>query len=306
MADKEGFYDSSNGKDKVAYYIWLPESGDVKGFVQLVHGMIEHSGRYEHFARFLNKNGYGAVMNDHIGHGKTAPAGALGLIAADGGGVMAEDVHKLTEIIKSEYGNPKIFLLGHSMGSFVARLYCTRYGAELSGALFSGTSGGGYLIHTMWLLTRLTALFKGDEAPGHFIAGLTQKQYNRAHPGTTGREWLSRDPEVWKGDDPLCRFTFSLGAYKALFKLILDVNDPSWFRAYPKDLPTFLFSGLEDPVGDFGKGVLKTYKDLVDAGNANVYIKLYEDGRHEMLNELNKDEVYTEALDFIEECFSKA
>jgi alpha-beta hydrolase superfamily lysophospholipase len=225
----------------------------------------------------------------------------LGLIAADGGGVMAEDVHKLTEIIRSEYANPPIFLLGHSMGSFAARLYCARYGTELAGALFSGTSGGGYLIRTVWLLTRLTALFKGDAGSGRFISGLTQRQYNRAHPGATGREWLSRDPEIWNADDPLCRFTFKLGAYKTLFKLILDVNAPAWFAAYPKNLPTFLFSGLEDPVGGFGKGVLKVYKGLVDAGNDHVYIKLYEGGRHEMLNEVNKDEVYKEILGFIEE-----
>jgi len=294
--------------DKVEIHVnkWLcDENIKVMGVVQISHGMAETSSRYERFAKKLTDNGYIVYANDHRGHGKTAKViENVGYLAEkDGFKYLVEDVHKLTEIIKKEYPNLPLFLFGHSMGSFVAQRYIMLYGSELDGVILSGSNGKqGVILDIGILLAKNEVRKNGRRAKSEKLNKLSFGSYNNSFkPNRTDFDWLSRDnDEVDKYiKDPFCGSVFTCGFFYDFLLGLKEIQSKENIGKVPKDLPILIFSGDKDPVGKNGKGVIKLYRTYKKFNIKEVTYKLYKEGRHEMLNETNKDEVMRDVIQWL-------
>lgn len=282
------------------------ERRDIKGVVQIAHGMAEHSLLYTDFMKFLASQGYFVAANDHLGHGKTlSPGGVSGYFGPGGVENLIRDMHHLYELIHAQYGNVPYYLLGHSMGSFLARSYTARYGKELDGAIYIGTCGstGGVVYAAELLLADFLVRKKGPKGHDPIFAKLSTQRYNQAfQPVRTPNDWISRDREQvdFYTNDPLCGFDMTVSGYRDIVALQKEIGSQAWYRAVP-DIPLLILSGDQDPVGGFGKGVRQVAKRLKKTGH-NVKLVLYLNARHAILTETNKDEVYQEVLNFLHSC----
>lgn len=284
---------------------WIPEENvKVKGIVQIAHGMAETSARYEWFASTLTNQGFIVYANDHRGHGQTAgTVSKLGDLGKDGFNSMVENMHQLNEIIKEENPNLPIFLFGHSMGSFLTQRYICLYGSELKGVILSGSCGKqGIIIDIARLIAKRESVKIGVSGQSNKLDKLSFGSYNKSFkPNRTSFDWLSRDnKEVDKYiADPFCGTVFTAGFFYDFLGGLKSIADNSQINRVPKDLPIYIFSGDKDPVGKNGKGVLKLFKTYKEHGILDLTYKLYKDGRHEMLNEINKEEVSLDILKWI-------
>lgn len=303
---EKGFFKSADGINQVAYYIYTNPNVQPKGIVQISHGMQEYVERYDDIAFYLAEHGYLVCGNDHLGHGSTAKEGDLGFMGEkDGYNNVVKDLHQMTKLIKEKYPDLPLYLWGHSMGSFFCRYYAKLYGEELAGLIIEGTGGPNPLGGIGLGLTKLLIKLKGAKKPSPFIENLAFGSYTKRIPDAkTGKEWVTRDPELFQKyiEDRQCAYSFTLAGYKDLMSVLNVVNAGDWAPAIRKDLPIYIFSGAEDPVGDYGKGVMAVYDMLVNAGVKDVEVKLYEDARHEVHNELIevRDEMYANLLNWIE------
>ncbi len=276
---------------------WMPDN-QPKAIIQIAHGMAEHSQRYEDFAAFLVKNELGVYAHDHRGHGKTAGSvDKLGFFAeTDGWAKVLADMRMITKHIVGENSDIPVFLFGHSMGSFFTRNYIAEYTDLVHGAILSGTGGHpGLLGKVGVLLTKLLTATKGKHAQTPLMTKLSFGEFNKAFkPNRTDYDWLSRDTEQVDKyiNDPYCGTVFSVGFFRDMLSALLVINDEVSYQKTSNNLPIFLVAGAADPVGDNGKGVTEVYNKYKNAGLSNVEIKLYEDARHEILNEINRDDVY--------------
>lgn len=296
---------SSTKVDRIYVSVWLPDQ-EPEVIVQIAHGMVEHIGRYEDFARFLCANGIGVVGHDHLGHGKTASASSqYGYFAKrNGQNAVLADMHLVTRYIKRQYPRCRLFLLGHSMGSFFSRRYLTRYGSGLAGAVLTGTGYySGITALAGKLMAGAIAVSRGGFYRSRLLNRMTIGGYNRYFEDDECKSWLTRDQE--QADryeaDPMCSFIFTASAYYQFFSLLLELAKKKDFKHIPKTLPVLLLSGENDPVGNFGKGVRKVYLEFGRLGLKDVRMKLYPKARHEVLNETNRSEVYQDILSWIEE-----
>lgn len=273
---------------------WLPE-GQPKAVVQLIHGMSEHIDRYNAPARHLAGQGFLVVGHTHLGHGPNADIKGF-FAEKDGWQHLIDDVHALRLLTQKEHPGLPYFILGHSMGSFVARCYLREHAEGLAGCVLSGTGSVDRATASLGVMVaNLICLFGGAKKPSLLIDKLGFSAYNKPFaPNRTSSDWLSRDDaEVDKFiADPDCGFPFTASGYRDLFRGLIRLNDTSEMRNIPKDLPLLLFSGDHDPVGGMGEGVRKVAEEFRQAGLWDVTLTLYEGGRHEMFNELNRDEVY--------------
>lgn len=302
LTDRKGSYLSSDGKTEVSYRVFMPE-GNPRAILQICHGMTEHIGRYEGFARFLNENGVIVCGNDHLGHGDTGSPEDRGFFAEEGGAEMVvEDVLALTKLMRAKYRNLPYILLGHSMGSFIARKYAAKYREHIDALIVSGTSGGGSGEKAAKLLASLLCKIKGKRARSKLLTGLVNSNNRKRFMSDGELGWLTRDEKIREkyAADPACTFTFTCGAYRDMFSMLCEVNDDAWFDSIALDLPVFIMSGADDSVGGYGVGVTSVFDRLNDRELCELSFKLYEGGRHEMLNELNRDEVYADVLAFVD------
>ena len=296
---------SADGHTRVQYYVWAP-SKSPRGIIQISHGMCEYIARYEDWARRFAEAGFIVCGNDHLGHGKTAPdEEELGYTAPRrGADFLVEDVHTLSQLMKTEHEDLPLILYGHSMGSFVAREYLTRYGDGLAAAVISGTAGPGAPTGIAKMLAHFIAKVKGNHHRSKLLLKLSMGDNNkRFKEEKSSQSWLTRDPELREKykEDPLCRFIFTTAGYETLFSLLHAVSRRDWAKKVPKTLPVLLLSGDMDPVGNYGKGVRKVYERLLKAGCERVTLKLYPDARHEPHNEINRDEVFSDLIAYFEE-----
>ncbi|MEO1263108.1 MAG: alpha/beta hydrolase [Bacteroidota bacterium] len=306
MSFEEKKYSAKDGKE-ITYYHWEPvDKNQVKAVVQIVHGMAEHAQRYDRFASFLNGHGFAVFANDHRGHGKTAgsPA-AIGYI--EDGSFWEKtigDMRSLHEIAKEKYGGLPHFLFGHSMGSFLTRDYIAKHGKELKGAIISATGGDPGLLGKIGLLiAKIESFFKGRKKQSPLLDTMSFGKFNAAFkPNRTEHDWLSKDEkEVDKYiNDPACGTVFTTGFFIDLLYGVNLTNSKYIFETTPKELPLYLFAGALDPVGNNGKGVKEVYEKYKKTGTINLNIKLYENGRHEMLNEVNRQEVFRDILNWLQ------
>ena len=303
---KEYTYPSATGVADIFARSWAPENGEIKAVFQLAHGMAEHGERYEEMAAYLCEQGYAFIMNDHVGHGKSINSDAdLGYFNGDknkAGIGFVEDVHKLTLMAKEEFNKP-VILMGHSMGSFVARHYVTKYASDIAGAIFCGTAGPNPAAGAGIAVASLIEKVKGPKYKSEFINGLAFGTYNKRFEKRTAFDWLSVNKENIDKyiEDKYCGFLFTLSGYKNLFEILQFISTPDAFSKTPKELPMYLIAGAEDPVGMYGKGVKTVYDKFVQSGHKNVQIKLYDGLRHEIHNE---DERFTVYADIAKWCDS--
>ena len=283
----------------------VPE-GPVRAVVQLSHGMVEFIDRYKPLAEYLAAQGILVTGHDHLGHGASIRTKAdYGYFAQpDGNRAVLDDLHAVTEQTKALYPGVPYFLLGHSMGSFYARQYLCEWGDELDGAIILGT---GYqpkaLVATARALCRVLAVFFGWQLRSKLVANLSFAGYNKGLEGRTPQDWLNRDAaEVDKyRAEERCMFTFTLNAYYSMFTGILRLYDPAFLGQMPKDLPLLFLAGDADPVGEQGRGVQRAIDSLRAVGVQNIRQKLYPGARHELLMELNRQEVMGDIAHWLNE-----
>lgn len=294
ISETFNFKDSA-GVD-IFVYKWIPE-GEIKGIVQISHGMAETAARYERFAGFLTKNGYLVFANDHRGHGKTAGSVEnLGYIAdEDGFNWMIKDMHELNCKIQHEYKDMPVFLFGHSMGSFLSQRYIQLYGNELRGVILCGTNGKqGPIIDIGIFIAKNEMKKYGRKQKSEKLNNMSFGGYNKAfNPSRTAFDWLSSDnSEVDKYiNDPYCGTVFTTSFYYDFLRGLKDLYKPSNLTGISKNLPIYIIAGEMDPVGNKGKGIIKLYNMYKSLNIDDVKYKLYKGGRHEILNEKNRDEV---------------
>ncbi|WP_455718606.1 alpha/beta fold hydrolase [Anaerosporobacter sp.] len=298
---------SKDGIHKLNVTMWKPKSSEkVKAVLQISHGMIEFIDRYDEFARYLVQNGYVVVGHDHLGHGNTVNSqDEWGyFVKKQASQTVVDDVYQVSCRIKEEFPNTKLILLGHSMGSFVARRYLMTYGKELDAAIIMGTgskpkimiTGGKLLIH-IW------QVIFGDKHRSKFIEKLMFGTYNkRFSDNPDGKEWLTKDEEIckWYCNEPACSFKFTLNGYQMILEALGFIQKSSNINKIPKNLPLFIVAGKEDPVGDYGKGVEHVYNVYKKAGIKDISIRLYENDRHEILNETDRQMVYKDILNWLD------
>jgi alpha-beta hydrolase superfamily lysophospholipase len=291
-------------KTQIYVYKWLPE-GPIKAAINISHGMAETAARYERFAGILTNNGYAVYVADQRGHGKTIkdPAHA-GEVGADAFNRMLGDLHQLSEIIKKEIPAVPLFLLGHSMGSFLAQGYIAHWGDQLKGAILSGTAGPADLMTVIGQGVAFLEKWRvGATGRSNLLNTLSFGSFNKQfQPARTAFDWLSRDEkEVDKYiADPFCGGIFPAAFFFDLLKFIRQIHNPAQLRKIPKNLPLYFFSGKKDPVGANTEGVKKLMKIYEKLGIADLSFNFYADGRHEMLNEINREIVIADVIKWLD------
>lgn len=303
MNVQESFVTALDGSE-IYLRKWLPER-DPRGIIQIAHGMTEHAGVYTDFIAALLKAGYGVYAHDHKGHGKTVKREEdYGHFKPNvGWNEAVSDVIFVSETIRKEQTCP-LFLLGHSMGSFLSRRAVQLKGELYDGFLISGTGGNPGLLGSIGhKVATIEMKLRGEKTKSPMLNFLSFGNFNsHFKPNRTKFDWLSSDNnQVDKYiADPLCGFICTTSFYRELFFGVLEVNKLEEFKKTPKNLPIHIFSGDRDPVGDMGKGVKEVYENYKKCEVKDVTLRLYENGRHEMFHEVNKDEVFQDLISWLD------
>ena len=300
------YFQSSTGRTSIHALKCVPDSKP-RAVVQIAHGIAEHIDRYRPFMEFLADNGFVVAGNDHLGHGKSirVPEEQGFFAEEDGWWRVVDDMDKLHDIMSNEYPELPYVLFGHSMGSFLTRTYLTKHPDKYDGVILSGTGhqspalvlGGNAAASVM-------AKLNGAMGDGAKLDSLAFGTYlNKIENPRTKFDWLSRDTEQVDKyiADPLCGFVGKIGLYRDMMQGIKFITDKKNIAQMNKEKPVYFMSGDGDPVGDYGKGVERAYKAFCDAGLHDVFMRLYPGGRHEMLNETNKEQVYQDILSWLNE-----
>ncbi|MFG2138117.1 alpha/beta fold hydrolase [Streptomyces sp. NPDC048650] len=289
---------------RIATYTWLPESGTPRALLQIAHGAAEHGRRYARFARFLAGHGYAVIASDHRGHGATAPAtGGRGVVGEDAWRAMVTDLKGIGDHAAAAHPGVPLVLLGHSMGSLLARDYAQEYGADLAGLILSGT------FRTLPGLDIDGAVAELDqEIAAHGRTHLSPfiprnfSSFNDAFTPRTGYEWLSRDVaevDLYVADDD-CGFAFCAGLAVDWVRAIRKMNDPAHLARIPRGLPVHVAVGELDPCHQGLTLVHELLEDFRYLGTRDLTWKAYEGARHEILNETNRDEVQGDLLAWLD------
>jgi len=301
---KISFHITDAHRKKIHILKWVPDSGKSRGVVQIIHGLAEHAERYNHIARFLNENGFTVYAHDHRGHGKTDP-NSLGYIdSADGFHTMVKNIEDVRSAIADENPGLPMVLFGHSMGSFLLQRYMQLYDHTPAGLIYSGSNGNPPASITAgMLLSRLLIKLRGKGAKSPLLHNMTFGAFNKKFKNPrTDMDWLSRDPDMVDLyiDDPYCRFVCSTSFFYHFFRGLKTLHAHRPFADHDLTVPILVVSGDSDPVSDMGKGIRNLEKRLKKSGTENVTVKLYKNGRHEMLNETNRDEVMDDILQWLD------
>lgn len=329
-----GTFPSTSGLCDVHFYIYTPEKP--KALLMLSHGMCEYIERYEDFAKFLCDNDIAFAGNDHIGHGNSIrDEDMLGYFGQELGYVnMVRDLHRMKTILEKKFPNIPHFLMGHSMGSFMARIYLSKYcsmtvpndncigcentedtelcencgkykvlsgGDRWNGAIIMGTAGGLTGSAPLRRAMDLIAHNHGDLYRHEFGAKMAFGMFNlRTANRRTPNDWLSRDDaNVDKYcADPKCNFTFTIAGFRDLLNALMCSNSKPVIENTPTDLPMLFLSGGMDPIGEYGNGVRSAVAKYLSHG-CDVNLRIYREARHELIFELNRDEVMNDILEFL-------
>ncbi|MEC4019455.1 alpha/beta hydrolase [Streptomyces sp. H27-D2] len=304
-ASRPDYFQAQDGT-RVAAYTWLPKSGRPRALVQIAHGAAEHALRYDRFARFLTANGYAVVASDHRGHGASAAStGGRGVVGEDSWRRVVTDLRGIGDRLRAAYPGVPLVLLGHSMGSMLARDYAQEYGGDLSGLILSGTFRvlpGAEMEDSIARLEQEIAEHGRSHLSGFIpeLFGSFNDPY--AGPGLTGFEWLSRDETEVDAyiDDARCGFAFSAGLALDWVRAIRKMNDPRELARIPADLPVHVAVGDQDPCNQRMTLVYELLEDFRYLGTADLTWKAYPGARHEILNETNRDQVQEDLLGWLD------
>ncbi len=305
IAENEYTFTSSDRITQVHVREWIPDC-DINGVVQISHGISEYIGRYTDFARFLASKGFVVVGNDHLGHGESvmSPEEQGFFAAADGWQKVVGDIEKLRQHTARKWPDVPYFMLGHSMGSFLIRTYLFRFpDAPLAGAIISGTGQPpAPVLAAGRMLCDAFILKNGPKSRSAEIAAVAFGSYNKGFdPARTKYDWLTRDEAIVDSYaiDPLCTLTPTVSLFRDMMGGLAIVGSKKNIDKMNKSLPIYFMSGDKDPVGGNGVQVAKVYRMFIRSGMKDVFYKFYVDGRHEMLNETNRQEVYEDILDWL-------
>ena len=304
MIKKEFSYPSADGKTSIHAIRWIPEKP--RAVVQLSHGVAEYADRYDPFASFLCEQGFLVVANDHLGHGQSVLKGTRPMYFGPKGSwsFVVDDLHSLHGQTRKKFPDLPYFLLGHSMGSFLARTHLIRYPGAVDAAVLMGT---GQMTPAMVRLGLLIANIYGRQTgwdqPNHIVDRLAFGSYNAVFaPNRTSHDWLSVDTANVDAflADPLCVLKPSIGMFREMLYGIKFITNQKNVEKMDRGTPVLFVSGEMDPVGDCGKGVLRAADSFRKAGLTTVDVKLYPELRHEILNEACKEDVYRDVLAWLE------
>lgn len=298
---------SSDGKTNIQYQIWDRVEKPVC-VLQIIHGMAEYIDRYKDLAAYLNENGIVVAGEDHIGHGHSCQSIDWGYFGEeDGWGHMVDDAEKLRTILAEKYPGLPFVMMGHSMGSFLCRAWLARYGVRtfkdgrLQGSIICGTAGSNPALGAGIALCKGLRKVKGSRHISKLVTAMAFGSYVKdIKDHRTEYDWLSHDNALVDAyiADPMCGFPFTVAGYQDMFSLLKYVNEDQCFSAMPKELCYLLTAGLEDPVGNYAKGVVEVKEKMEAAGCSDVSQIIYEGMRHEIHNEIGKEIVWEDFRDF--------
>jgi alpha-beta hydrolase superfamily lysophospholipase len=295
-----------NAKDGYKIHIHCWE--DVKkprAVLQIFHGMSEHAGRYERFAKYLNAQGIVVYADDHRGHGVTADLNdGQGYLGEDGFNRIVADEYMLTEYVKQKYPQLPVIIFAHSFGSFIAQEYLIQHSKDISGIILCGSAAQtGFKFRMAKSIAKIYSTILGEKREAKFLDKLSFGSYNKRIKDADTFSWLSRDPEeVLKyNNDPKCGFICTANFYYNFCKGLVDLYQNDKLDRISKEIPIYIIAGKEDPVGEYGKRVILLEKLYRKKGIRNVDISIYEGARHELLNETNRDEVTKDILKWMEQ-----
>lgn len=321
MKRSELRYPSADGASCIRALVWEPDAvaagAPPRAVVQLVHGMAEHVERYERFAGVLCAAGYAVCAEDHIGHGGSVAAfDGLGHIPLNGGvDMLLEDMHALRKLVVARYGSAATadqpnsssvayVLFGHSLGSFMVRVYLARWGEGVSAAVVCGTGQQPrWLVRAGNALCHVLACVRGERYRSALVDSLAVGAYGRAiKHARTPQDWLSYDGAVVDAyrADPCCGFMFTVGGYAAVTALASASQDVALASGIPRDVPLLFIAGADDPVGDCGAGAHRAVAQYRRLGMAQVDEIIYDGMRHEILNESDHERVERDVLAWLE------
>ncbi len=299
--EKQNFYLKASDGKRIFTRIWLPGK-ELKGSAQIVHGMAEHSGRYNNFSEFLANNGFAVYANDLRGHGITeGDPKKIGFVSEKQGWTKTlKDMHQLTGYIRDKHKGKPVFLLGFSMGSFLARNYIYLWGKDINGSILAGTIGPQGVIGYLGLfLSKIEKAFKGPEAKSPLLHKMSFGNYNSYFKKTrTEFDWLCSNKKILDNyiKDPYCGVICSTSFFHDLIKSVIEINRFGNIKKTPKGLPLLFLTGAKDPLGGMTKGIKKVFNLYKSAGIKDLNYKEYKDSRHEILNDKNKEEAYKDIL----------
>lgn len=298
------FYFDSHGAGKIHGCRWTPE-GQPKAVLQIVHGIAEYVERYDDFAAFLNSHGILVVAEDHMGHGKSFQNGGTQGYFDGGWFAAVDDSYELLKRTREEFPELPYVLFGHSMGSFMVRTILGRYpDSGISAAIICGTGWQPEAVLTVGIgACRLVCRFGDERKPNEKLQGVVFGSYNsRVEHPRTPFDWLSRDKKIVDAyaADPLCGFTASAGLLRDMLTGIRYIQREETLAAMDQNLPVFFIAGGDDPVGSYGKGVRQTAEAFRKAGMKHVSQRIYPLCRHEILNEINRGEIYEDTWQWLQ------
>ncbi len=288
---------------KIHLSTWVPQTNPVAA-VQIIHGMAEHSGRYNKFANFLTKRGFVIFAHDHPGHGKT-DTDQLGFVAENKGfELLVQTVDDVNRLITESHPDLPLIMFGHSMGSFLLQRYLQIHSTEPNAVIYSGSNGKPpFMLNIGILISSILKKIFGAQAKSPLLETLSFGAYNKKfRPNRTEFDWLSSDTEMVDlyMDDPLCGFTCTTSFYHQLFTGIKSIHSHTPFSDHSNEIPILVLSGDSDPVSNMGKGIFSLEKCIRNSGIIDLEAQLYPGGRHEMLNETNREDVMDSILKWIE------
>ena len=305
----EKTFPSSDGIHTIYAEIYTPKTASCRGVIQLAHGMIDYVGRYKDMADYLAKEGFVLAGNHHLGHGKSVKnEEEFGYFAKRGGtDFVIEDMHSMNKYLRETFPTLPIIIFGHSMGSFLTRLYIEKHPHSIKGAVIHGTAGPNPALPLGKLLAKLIIALRGEFHRSNMLKGLAIGAYQKKFKKEGANAWLSTDADMIADhdDDPYSSFDFTASGYYDLFTMLHACNKKAWFENYPKSLPTLIMAGEDDPVGSNGKGPRYVYKNLLVRGAQDLSLKMYEGDRHELFKEADREKVFADLTAWLSDVVEK-
>ncbi|MBZ9656809.1 alpha/beta hydrolase [Phyllobacterium lublinensis] len=288
-----------------------PADGPPRALIQINHGVSEHSGRYGRFARFLNARGFHVYAHDHRGHGLTkAPGAPAGRFAQSNGlALVLDDVDAINELSHSRHPGLPVIVFGHSMGGLIAFNYALKHPGKIdAAAIWNANFSAGVLGRLAQGILRAERMFLGSDVPSMVLPKLTFQEWGRSiKNGRTASDWLSRDPDEVDAylADPLSGWNPTVSMWRDIFGFIFAGSDDGLLNNVPRDMPFNLVGGAEDPATAKGRAIRDLESRLRKFGFTNVTARIYEDTRHEGLNEINREVVMQDFVDWAGQVVSR-
>lgn len=280
--------------------ILMKPEGEIKGVIQIAHGMNEHKERYIDFMNFLAENGYASFINDHRGHGKSIKKKEdIGYFYEKDAEIVIEDLYQITLYLREQFVDKKIILFGHSMGSMIVRKYIAKYDNKIDGLIVCGSPSKNVNAKLGLAIVKILEFFKGENYRSKFVKNLMFSGYNKDND--LPNSWICNNKETVEkyNADELCQYNYTLNGFENIIKLMIDIYNPKIYEKNNLQIPIYFIAGANDPVIASIEKWYKAQQFLKELGYANISSDLYENMSHEILNELENKTVYVDILNWI-------